>query len=184
VFTAADIALPAQPPDYAALGANDTTVRPWLASEVVRYVGEPIAVVVAESRAEASFGAHLAVVEVDTETGAVRLLRMVAVDDCGTVLNPLIAEGQVHGGLAQGIAQALLEEILYDADGNPLTTNLADYAMISSAELPSFETCHTVRPSPLNPLGVKGIGEWNRGLDPGGTKRRHRRSLQSRCPSY
>jgi carbon-monoxide dehydrogenase large subunit len=105
------------------------------------------------------FGAHVAVVEVDTETGAVHLLRMVAVDDCGRVLNPLLAEGQVHGGLAQGIAQALFEEMAYDEEGTPLTATLADYLMPSAAELPSYETAHTETPTPLNPLGAKGIGE-------------------------
>ncbi|HET9772911.1 MAG TPA: molybdopterin cofactor-binding domain-containing protein, partial [Acidimicrobiia bacterium] len=105
------------------------------------------------------FGAHVAVVEVDTETGAVDLLRVVAVDDCGRVLNPLLAGGQVHGGLAQGIAQALFEEFAYDADGTPLTATLADYLVPSAAELPSFETAHTETPTPLNPLGAKGIGE-------------------------
>jgi len=105
------------------------------------------------------FGAHLAVVEVDPETGAVVLRRLVAVDDCGTVVNPTIVEGQVHGGLAQGIAQALFEEIRYDESGNPLTANLADYGVPSAAELPSFELAETVTPSPRNPLGMKGIGE-------------------------
>jgi carbon-monoxide dehydrogenase large subunit len=101
----------------------------------------------------------VAVLEVDTETGAVDLLRVVAVDDCGRVLNPLLAGGQVHGGLAQGIAQALFEEFAYDADGTPLTATLADYLVPSAAELPSFETAHTETPTPLNPLGAKGIGE-------------------------
>ena len=90
---------------------------------------------------------------------AVNLQRIVAVDDCGRVLNPLLAEGQVHGGLAQGIAQALFEEFAYDADGTPLTATLADYLVPSAAELPSFETAHTETPTPLNPLGAKGIGE-------------------------
>ena len=84
-------------------------------------------------------GTHVAVVEVDTETGEARLLRLVACDDAGRVLNPLLAEGQRHGGLAQGAAQALFEEVAFDADGNPLTTNFADYAFPSAAELPSFE---------------------------------------------
>ena len=105
------------------------------------------------------FGAHLAVVEVDTETGKVVLRRMVAVDDAGRILNPLLADGQVHGGLAQGIAQALLEEFRYDQDGNPLTTNLADYTFISAAELPSFECVRMETPTPRNELGAKGIGE-------------------------
>ncbi len=105
------------------------------------------------------FGAHVAVVEVDAETGAVRLERIVAVDDAGTIINPLLAEGQRHGGLAQGAAQALLEEVRYDEDGNPVTANLADYAMISATELPSFELVSMVTPTPLNALGAKGIGE-------------------------
>jgi len=105
------------------------------------------------------FGAHVAVVEVDTETGQVRLRRLVAVDDCGTVLNPLLVEGQVHGGLAQGIAQALFEAVRYDDAGNPLTANLADYLVPSAADLPPFETAQTVTPTPRNPLGAKGIGE-------------------------
>src|SRR5205807_606592 len=88
------------------------------------------------------FGAHVAVVEVDTDTGRVELVRMVALDDAGRILNPLLAEGQVHGGLAQGAAQALLEEMRYDDDGNPITSNLADYAFISATDLPSFETLH------------------------------------------
>jgi carbon-monoxide dehydrogenase large subunit len=105
------------------------------------------------------FGAHVAVVEVDTETGKVSLVRMVACDDAGRLINPLLAEGQVHGGLAQGAAQALLEEVRYDEDGNPVTSNLADYAFISAAELPSFELIHMETPTPLNELGAKGIGE-------------------------
>jgi carbon-monoxide dehydrogenase large subunit len=105
------------------------------------------------------FGAHISVVEVDTETGRVRLLRHIACDDAGRVLNPLLLEGQIHGGIAQGAAQALMEEIRYDADGNPITGNLADYAFISAAELPSFEIVHMETPTYLNPLGAKGVGE-------------------------
>ncbi|MDQ3757698.1 MAG: xanthine dehydrogenase family protein molybdopterin-binding subunit, partial [Actinomycetota bacterium] len=105
------------------------------------------------------FGAHVAVVEVDMETGKVRLRRIVAVDDAGRILNPMLAEGQVHGGLAQGIAQALFEEVRYDDDGNPITSNLADYAFVTAAELPSFETIHMETPTPVNELGAKGIGE-------------------------
>jgi carbon-monoxide dehydrogenase large subunit len=104
-------------------------------------------------------GTHVAVVEVDTETGEVRLLRLVACDDAGRVLNPLLAEGQRHGGLAQGAAQALFEEVAFDADGNPLTTNFADYAFPSAAELPSFELVDFATPTWVNPLGAKGIGE-------------------------
>jgi carbon-monoxide dehydrogenase large subunit len=105
------------------------------------------------------FGAHVAVVEVDLETGDARPLRHIAVDDCGRILNPVLVAGQVHGGLAQGIAQALYEEMVYDEQGTPLTSNLATYLMPSAAELPAFETAHTETPTPLNPLGVKGIGE-------------------------
>lgn len=105
------------------------------------------------------FGAHVAVVAVDTETGLVRLERMITCDDAGTVLNPLLAEGQRHGGIAQGVAQALYEAVRYDEDGNPVTANLADYTMISAAELPSFELVTMETPTPHNPLGAKGIGE-------------------------
>lgn len=105
------------------------------------------------------FGAHISVVEVDTETGQVRLVRHVAVDDCGRIINPLLVTGQQHGGIAQGIAQALFEGVAYDEDGNPLTANLMDYAMPSAAEFPSFEASNTETPTPLNPLGAKGIGE-------------------------
>jgi aerobic carbon-monoxide dehydrogenase large subunit len=105
------------------------------------------------------FGTHLAVTEVDTETGKVTLLRHVTVDDAGVVVNPVLTEGQRHGGIAQGAAQALLEEMVYDAEGNPLTGTLADYAAISATELPSFELLESETPTPINPLGVKGIGE-------------------------
>ena len=105
------------------------------------------------------FGTHLAVVEVDTETGGVQLLRYAAVDDCGNQINPLIVEGQIHGGIVQGAAQALWEEAVYDDDGDLQTSTLMDYLVPSAAELPSFETDTTVTPSPSNPMGVKGIGE-------------------------
>jgi carbon-monoxide dehydrogenase large subunit len=105
------------------------------------------------------FGTHVCVVEVDEETGAVSLVKYVAVDDCGNQVNPLIVEGQIHGGIVQGIAQALFEEAVYDHDGNLVTSTLADYLVPSAAEVPSFVTDHTVTPSPTNPMGVKGIGE-------------------------
>ena len=105
------------------------------------------------------FGTHLAVTEVDTETGKARLIRHVTVDDAGTVLNPVLAEGQRHGGIAQGVAQALLEEVVYDTDGNPITGTLVDYAIITAAELPSFELLTSETPATINPLGAKGIGE-------------------------
>jgi carbon-monoxide dehydrogenase large subunit len=98
-------------------------------------------------------------VEVDIETGAVKMLRHIAVDDCGRILNPLLVRGQQHGGIAQGAAQALYEWVQYDDDGNPVTSNLADYAIPSAAELCSFETSNTQTDSPRNPLGAKGIGE-------------------------
>jgi carbon-monoxide dehydrogenase large subunit len=105
------------------------------------------------------FGAHVAVVDVDTETGKAVLRRMVTVDDAGTLLNPLLAEGQRHGGIAQGAAQAFCEEVLYDADGNPLTSTLADYPFLSATEVPSFELVEMATPTSYNPLGAKGIGE-------------------------
>lgn len=123
--------------------------------------GEPLIAEVDFSADDSTypFGAHLVVVEVDTETGKVQVQRVVAMDDAGRIIAPLLAEGQVHGGLAQGIAQALMEEMVYDSAGNPLTSNLADYGFISAAELPSFEILHNETPTFLNPLGVKGIGE-------------------------
>lgn len=105
------------------------------------------------------FGAHVTVVEVDTETGRVTLVRHVAVDDCGRILNPLLVTGQQHGGLAQGVAQALIEEVRFDPDGQPITATLADYHLPSAADLITFETANTQTPTPLNPLGAKGIGE-------------------------
>src|SRR5262249_1973011 len=105
------------------------------------------------------FGAHLAVVEIDTETGSVRLRRIIAVDDAGTIINPLVAEGQVHGGVAAGIAQALFEELRYDEDGNPQNANLVTYCMPAATELPFIEVVEMQTPTPVNPLGAKGIGE-------------------------
>jgi carbon-monoxide dehydrogenase large subunit len=105
------------------------------------------------------FGAHVAVVEVDVESGKVVVDRIITVDDAGPILNPLLAEGQRHGGIAQGIAQALLEEVVYDEDGNPLTATFADYGIPSAAELPSFTLLDMATPTHLNPLGVKGVGE-------------------------
>ena len=105
------------------------------------------------------FGTHVAVVEIDRDTGEVTALRHVACDDAGTIVNPVLFDGQVHGGVASGIAQALFEEMRYDADGNPLTANFLDYAFPAASELPSFERVAQETPSPLNPLGAKGIGE-------------------------
>ena len=106
-----------------------------------------------------SSGAHAAVVEVDVETGVVRVLRYVAVDDCGTMINPMVVEGQVHGGIAHGIGNALLEAVVYDATGQPTTGTLMDYALPRADDVPSLEVHHVVTPSPLNALGVKGAGE-------------------------
>ncbi|TCP56690.1 carbon-monoxide dehydrogenase large subunit [Tamaricihabitans halophyticus] len=105
------------------------------------------------------FGAHLSVVEVDTETGFVRPLRHIAVDDCGRVLNPMIVRGQQHGGAIQGIAQTLWESFNYDEDGNPVTGTLVDYTIPSAADVPNLEVSNTETPAPGNPLGAKGIGE-------------------------
>ncbi len=137
-----------------AVAANDTAKLPegmdaGLAHELVFNGGD----------STYPFGAHIAVVEVDRETGKVTLLRHVAVDDCGRILNPMLVNGQQHGGIAQGAAQALFEWVQYDDDGNPVTANLMDYAIPSAAELPSFEIANTETPSPRNPLGAKGIGE-------------------------
>ncbi len=105
------------------------------------------------------FGTHACVVEVDPDTGVVKFLRYVAVDDCGRVINPLLVEGQVHGGIAQGIAQALYEEVVYDENGQLLTATLMDYAVPKAEMLPHYELDSTVTPSPVNPLGIKGVGE-------------------------
>jgi aerobic carbon-monoxide dehydrogenase large subunit len=105
------------------------------------------------------FGTHVAVAEVDTETGKPTLTRVITVDDAGTILNPLLAEGQRHGGIGQGAAQAFLEEVVYDNDGNPLTTSFADYPIISATEVPTYELAEMETPTTYNPLGAKGIGE-------------------------
>jgi aerobic carbon-monoxide dehydrogenase large subunit len=105
------------------------------------------------------FGTHVCVVEVDPPTGEVKILRFVAVDDAGRIINPLLANGQIHGGIAQGIGQALYEEIAYDEEGQLRTASLMDYALPSAEQVPHFETDHTETPSTTNPLGAKGIGE-------------------------
>ena len=105
------------------------------------------------------FGTHICMVEVDPDTGDTKVLRYVAVDDVGNVINPMIVEGMVHGGVAQGIGQALLEEGIYDADAQLITGSMLDYAIPKAENVPSFETARTVTPSPANPLGVKGAGE-------------------------
>ncbi|SVA43387.1 uncharacterized protein METZ01_LOCUS96241 [marine metagenome] len=105
------------------------------------------------------FGCHIALMEIDRETGEPTLLRLVAVDDAGNLINPLIVEGQVHGGLAQGIGQAMIEEVRYGEDGQPLTGSFMDYAVPRASDLPRFEMDSTVTPTPVNPLGAKGVGE-------------------------
>jgi len=124
-------------------------------------LGEPLLVrtIFSAPGATYPFGTHVAVVDVDTETGKAVLRRVVTVDDAGVVLNPLLAEGQRHGGIAQGAAQAFLEEVVYDADGNPLTATFADYPFLSATEVPSFELADMATPTTYNPLGAKGIGE-------------------------
>ena len=142
-----------------AMAANDPARRPADWPEGGAEARLASALDFNQGEATYPFGAHVAVVEVDTDTGRVELMRHVAVDDCGRILNPLLVTGQQHGGIAQGVAQALYEGVAYDEDGNPLTTNLMDYAIPSAAELPSFEASNTQTPTPLNPLGAKGIGE-------------------------
>jgi carbon-monoxide dehydrogenase large subunit len=104
-------------------------------------------------------GAHCCVVEVDQDTGSIDIVRYIAVDDCGVQLNPMLVQGQVHGGVAQGIAEALFEEAIYDEEGNLTTGTMTSYLVPGPPELPSYEVHDTVTPSPTNPLGVKGIGE-------------------------
>jgi carbon-monoxide dehydrogenase large subunit len=99
------------------------------------------------------------VAEVDTETGQVRLRDYVAVDDVGTVINPMIVDGQIHGGVVQGIGEALYEEVVYDTDGNPLTASLSDYGVPSAIDVPPIRTARIITPSPATPLGAKGAGE-------------------------
>jgi carbon-monoxide dehydrogenase large subunit len=105
------------------------------------------------------FGAHIAVTEVDKETGVIEVVRYIAVDDCGNILNPLIVDGQVHGGVAQGLGQALYEQAVYDDAGQLVTGELMDYAIPKAHMMPWIESSHTTTPSPVNPLGVKGVGE-------------------------
>jgi carbon-monoxide dehydrogenase large subunit len=165
---AADV-LEASPDDVVALGDGRLGVRgvPGSGLTWVQLVaaaterGDPPLREDHDAMAEPSypFGTHVAVVEVDLDTGEARLVRHVAVDDCGPQINPMLVEGQVHGGIAQGAGQALYEEMVHDRDGNPLTGTLLDYGMPTANELPKFETGSTVTPSPRNPLGVKGIGE-------------------------
>src|SRR4029453_5307216 len=105
------------------------------------------------------FGTHIAVFEVDRDTGDIKFLRYVAVDDCGKVINPMLVDGQVHGGIVQSIGQALYEEVVYDKQGQLVTGTLMDYAVPRATQIPWMELDRTETPSPVNPLGVKGVGE-------------------------
>jgi len=105
------------------------------------------------------FGFHAAVVDVDPDTGFVRVLRYVVHHDCGRIINPMVVEGQIHGGVAQGIGGALYERIAYSPDGQILNASFMDFLMVTGAEMPRIELVHTETPSPSNPLGIKGVGE-------------------------
>ena len=158
-----DIQLDTENGTFAVAGTPAVSV-PWadVASKAVEDDGGAPFVSEADFQPEGvafPFGSQLAVVEVDRETGEVELTRMITCDDCGVMVNPMLVAGQVHGGVASGAAQALMEEFQYDEDGNPVTANFMDYALVSAAELPSFERRPQETPSPLNPLGAKGIGE-------------------------
>ncbi len=160
--SADDIVLDAATGDFSVAGTPAMT-RSWgeVAEAAITSAGEPF-LAEADFQPVGSafpFGTHLAVVEVDRETGEVKVVRHVTCDDCGIMVNPMLVAGQVHGGVASGIAQALMEEFVYDEDGNPKTGNFLDYALVSAAELPSFERHPQETPSPINPLGAKGIGE-------------------------
>jgi carbon-monoxide dehydrogenase large subunit len=158
--SAADIAL-TEAGEFGVAGVPGTTVTWVQVAAAAQKAGDELsaALDVGQDGSTYPFGAHVSVVEVDTETGFVRPRRHIAVDDCGRVVNPLLVEGQQHGGLAQGIAQALYEEVVFDSEGQPLTPTLAHYQMPSAADLFGFETATTETPTPLNALGAKGIGE-------------------------
>ena len=136
-----------------------STPRPGYAMPAGINPGLEATAYVSVSQSTYSSGAHAAVVEVDPETGLIKILRYVAVDDCGTMINPMIVEGQVHGGIAHGIGNAFLEEVVYDGAGQLMTGTLMEYALPRAADVPRLEVHHVVTPSPLNPLGVKGAGE-------------------------
>jgi carbon-monoxide dehydrogenase large subunit len=146
---------------FRVLGAPERSIRWRELAGLAAAEGETLSArgVSPDPGATFPFGAHVAIVDVDLETGDVRLNRLIAVDDCGRVLNPLLVAGQQMGGVAQGVAQALFEEVRLDEAGNPITSTLMTYLMPSAAELPSFECANTETPTPVNPLGAKGIGE-------------------------
>lgn len=153
-----DVALDAENGTFHVVGSPAVSVS-W--ADVASAIDEPIYEFHDFTAEMPTFpsGAHIAVVEVDQDTGVSTLRRLVAADDAGRLINPLLAEGQVHGGIAQGVAQALLEEIVYDENGNLLTSTFMDYSVISAAELPSFEVLHLETPTWVNELGAKGVGE-------------------------
>jgi carbon-monoxide dehydrogenase large subunit len=142
-------------------GVPDRTLTWARLATVAAERGEPLAAELDLDQGGPTFpfGSHVSVVEVDTDTGLVTPLRHFAVDDCGRVLNPLLVRGQQHGGIAQGIAQALWEHVRFDEDGNPTTATLADYTVPTAADLPSYDVFSTETPTPRNVLGAKGIGE-------------------------
>ena len=105
------------------------------------------------------FGSYICVVDIDKETGSIKIRRFVAIDDCGTIINPMIVQGQIHGGLTQGLAPAMFEELIYDEDGNMLNGSFMDYLVPTSVESPKWETGHTITPCPHHPIGAKGVGE-------------------------
>jgi carbon-monoxide dehydrogenase large subunit len=153
-----DVVLDADAGGFHVLG---TPARALSWADVAADVSDPlVALSVFSQEGETfPFGTHLSVVEVDSETGSVEIVRHIAVDDAGTIVNPVITAGQVHGGFAQGAAQAVVEQVLFDEDGTPRTTNFADYTVISAMELPMVERVVSETPTPRNPLGAKGIGE-------------------------
>jgi aerobic carbon-monoxide dehydrogenase large subunit len=154
--SAADLIFDAEASAFAVAGDPDVTVPLASLAREERLV---VRTVFSAPGATYPFGTHVAVTEVDTETGKPYLRRVITIDDAGVVLNPLLAEGQRHGGIAQGAAQAFLEEVVYDSDGNPLTASFADYPFLSATEVPSFELANMATRTSYNPLGAKGIGE-------------------------
>jgi carbon-monoxide dehydrogenase large subunit len=143
------------------IGIDEIALGVWAAHDYPEGIEPSIDAEAAFDPVNFSFphGTHLCAMEVDTETGMVKIRKYASVDDVGTIVNPLIVEGQIHGGLAQGIAQALYEEAVYDADGNLTTGSFVDYLLPSAADLPHFDTANTVHSAPGNPIGAKGVGE-------------------------
>ena len=141
---------------FAVVGASDRSVS---LADLVASGSELSATVTFPSPQAFPFGTHLVVVEIDRETGAVTLRRVVGVDDCGTIVNPMMVEGQAHGSIVQGIAQALFESVIYDADAQPQSTSFLTYSLPSATEVPTLETTTMETPNPNSPIGAKGAGE-------------------------